>query len=68
MHRASFPENTGSPSSPQEAIQGHEEEGRVRFRTLYNFYDPVKSENVLGSSPGWIQGFPQEDGIGEKDR
>ena len=34
LHRASFPENTGSPSSPQEAIQGHEEEGRVRFRIL----------------------------------
>ena len=23
---------------------------------------------MLGSSPGWIQGFPQEDSVGEKDR
>ena len=23
---------------------------------------------MLGSSPGWIQGFPREDSVGEKDR
>ena len=29
---------------------------------------PGKGNGILpGSSPGWIQGFPQEDGVGEKN-
>ena len=29
-------------------------------------YRVEKREEVPGSSPGWIQGFPREDGIGER--
>ena len=39
----------------------------IVIHTVKGFGTVNKAEVVLGSSPGWIQGFPQENGIGKKN-
>ena len=40
---------------------------RLRLHPYQNVQvGPGQGAPVLGSSPGWIRGYPQEDGIGER--
>ena len=57
-----------SLSKLQEMVKDREAWEMVKDREAWSatVYGVTKSQAELpGSSPGWIQGFPQEDGIGD---